>query len=523
MSYDIIIKGGTILDGTGNAGKEADIGLKDDEITAVGKLGDAKAETVIDATGKYVTPGFIDITNHSDTHLTLFKYPQLESLVMQGITTVIGGNCGGSLAPLASHEAIDTLKKWADISYFNTDWVTVEEFLNAVDTLRPGVNFGTFIGYGTLRRGIIKNEVRELKPDEKEEIKKLVRDGIEYGGFGLSLGLSYGHERVATTESIIETCKILKEGGGIVKMHLRSEGKGILASVNEAIRITREAGVPVQISHLKAIGKKAWPLLPKALDLIERARKSGADVMFDVSPYATTGSPLYLLIPAWARQGGFKELFKRIDNPKGRNLIIKDLESLTLHYDKILITSADVKTIVGQTIAEVAEEAKLPPEETLLNAVRANEGRVSIVGRTVSVKNTQLEIQNPNSLIASDGVGSTQEEATSGNLVHPRSFGAFPRFWRQYVTERGMAPHEAIRKITAGPAERVGLKKRGIIKKGNFADILVFDSRLLQDRARYRDPFKYAAGIEWVIINGQAAVEQGKYMGVRAGRALRKQ
>jgi len=523
VAYDILIKSGLVLDGTDSAPALVDIGIKEGKIAAIGKLDKEKAPVDINAFGKYIAPGFIDITNHSDTHLTIFKYPDLSSLIMQGITTIIGGNCGASLAPLVSREAINAIRKWVDPSEININWIEVKEFLEEVAKLRLGVNFGTFIGYGTLRRGIIGDETRLLNFEEREKIKLLLQNSIEQGAYGFSLGLSYGHERISTTEEIIEIAKALQKAGGIFKIHLRSEGKEILAAVNEVVRIGRETGVPIQISHLKAIGKKAWSSLPKALELISSARFSGVDINFDVSPYNTTGSLLYLLIPAWARSGGFTTLFKNIDSPTERKKIIEALRGQTIHFDKILIISAKMNSIVGKTLKEVIERSGLSPEEAMLEMIRANEGRVTIVGKTVSRKNTELEIKDADSIVASDGVGYNQEELKSGNLVHPRSFGAFPHFWHHFVNDlKLLSPQKAICKITSAPAEKLGIKKRGSIKKGNYADLVVFDPQLMRERATYKNPFRYPAGIEWVIINGQVAVEQGKYLGTRAGIVLKK-
>ncbi|MBI2056229.1 MAG: amidohydrolase family protein [Candidatus Sungbacteria bacterium] len=524
MSYDILIKSGSVVDGTGKKPEVFDVGVSEDKIADIGHFENADAKIIINAAGKFVTPGFIDITNHSDTHLTLFREPGQESLVMQGITSVIGGNCGASLAPLASMQAIHAIKKWADPSEINCDWSTTKEFLDRIETMQFGVNFGTFAGFGTMRRGVIGDEIRALNTEEQNQIKLLASESLSAGAFGISFGLSYGHERASTTEELIEITRVMQGTKGVAKLHLRSEGTEILAAVNETIRIGREAGVPVHISHLKAIGKKAWELVPKVLELIDNARASGLNIMFDVSPYHTTGSLLYLLLPPWAREGGFAGLFQRIERETEREKMMEELQRMTLHYDKILITSAKIKDSVGRTIKELADEAGLTPEETVINLVRANEGRVNILGRTVSAKNTVLQLQNPNSLLATDGEGYRQEEFKSGNLVHPRSFGALPHFWHRFVMDRELlSPEAAIQKATGGPAVWLGIKNRGVIAKGNFADIVVFDSQLYRDRSTYRNPYRYPAGMEWVVLNGKVAVEQGKHMNARAGRVLRRE
>ncbi|MBI3421188.1 MAG: amidohydrolase family protein [Candidatus Sungbacteria bacterium] len=524
MTYDILITSGTILDGTGAKPWIGDIGIQKDRIAAVGNLQSAGGAVHIDAQGKYVAPGFIDITNHSDTHLTLFKYPGADSLIMQGVTTIIGGNCGASLAPLASHTAIQAIRKWADPSQINVNWNTFDEYLKQLDELHPGVNVGSFVGYGTLRRGIINDEVRLLTPDERDAVRYLLAEAVRQGAFGLSMGLAYGHERVSTTEEIIDIAKILPQISGVLKLHVRSEGSGLLASINEAVHIGRETGASVQISHLKTIGKQSWRSFNSVLGLFASANASGVDINFDVSPYSTTGSLLYLLLPAWARQNGLAALFAYLDDPVNKAKVIEELGSYTIHPDRILIIAAKLKMIVGKTLAQIAREAEISAEEALVETVRANEGMVRILGRTVSHHNMTLAIRDPLSLVASDAEGSSQQELSSGDLVHPRSFGAFPHFWHQFVQEgdNPIAPELAIQKITSGPARKLGISQRGMLKEKNYADIAVFDPRIIRDRATYRDPFHYPVGVEWVIVNGAVAVAQGSYKGVRAGRALRK-
>ncbi|MBI4225072.1 MAG: amidohydrolase family protein [Candidatus Sungbacteria bacterium] len=523
MTYDILITSGTILDGTGREPEVGDIGVKDGKIAAIGKLGAPDAALKINALDALVTPGFIDVTNHSDTHLTLFKNPGFDSFVSQGVTTVLGGNCGASLAPLASHEALQAIRKWADPSEINVNWTTFEEFLQQIAKLRLAVNFGSSVGYGTLRRGLIDDEIRQLTYDERETMRYLITESMEQGSFGLSFGLSYGHERISTTEEIIDIAKILAGTKATLKIHMRSEGVGLLGSVNEVVRIARETGVSVQISHMKAVGRKSWHSFKTALDLITHANESGADINFDVSPYATTGSLLYMLLPSWSRAGGLAALFKNIDDPVMRNKIVEELKSYTLHYDRIAIRSSKIKGIVGRTIAELAAEAGVSPEETLINTVRATEGRASIIGRTISGKNVTAAIMDSHALVASDGQTSSLDARTSGDLEHPRSFGAFPHFWHRFVTDsQKLKPEIAIQKITSGPAMKFGIEKRGMLKVGNYADIVIFDPKTFKDQATYRDPFAYPVGLSTVIVNGKLALREGALTGERAGQVLRK-
>lgn len=523
MTYDILIQSGTLLDGTGREPEVTDIGIIDGKIAAIGKLEGSNAASIVNAADKCVTPGFIDVTNHSDTHLTLFKHPGFDSFVSQGVTTVLGGNCGGSLAPLASHEALQVIRKWADPSEINVNWTTFEEFLQQIRELHPAVNFGSSVGYGTLRRGIIDDEIRQLTYEEREKMRYLLLQSVQQGSFGLSLGLSYGHERISTTEEIIDIAKVLAGTGAVLKIHLRSEGVGLLGGVNEAVQIGRETGVSVEISHFKAIGRKSWRSFKTALELIGRANESGADINFDVSPYATTGSLLYTLLPAWSRAGGLMALFENIDNPVMRQKIVEELNVYTLHYDRVRITSAKIRGIVGRTIAELAREAGMTPEETLINTVRATEGRASIIGHTVLGKNVSSAIIDSHALVASDGETSSRDERTSGDLEHPRSFGAFPHFWHRFVTDsQKLKPEVAIQKITSGPAMKFGIEKRGVLKAGNFADVIVFDPNTFRDQATYRDPYAYATGLDAVIVNGKMALRDGALTGERAGQVLRR-
>ena len=354
MAYDIVIKGGSVLDGAGNPAAVADIAVKDGKIAEVGALDSVRAETEIQASGKLVTPGFIDLTNHADTHLTLFKYPQQESMLMQGVTTVIGGNCGASLAPLVSREAIRGVSKWADLSEVGINWTSVDEFLQEAQKLRPGVNFGMFVGFGTLRRGVAAHSVGALSLEDRAKIALLLGRAVEEGAYGLSLGLAYGHERVSTTEELIEIAKPLVRAKGVLKIHLRSESAEVQGAINEAIRIGRETGATVIISHFKVIGRKSWHHAEKALELIAYARSTGVNIWFDVSPYRTTGSPLYLLVPAWARRGGLEDLFARLASQVEHRRIVEALAAGTLHYDRMLVIAAKHPSLAGKTVAKIA-------------------------------------------------------------------------------------------------------------------------------------------------------------------------
>ncbi|OGZ96665.1 MAG: hypothetical protein A3I44_01300 [Candidatus Sungbacteria bacterium RIFCSPLOWO2_02_FULL_51_17] len=521
--YDIIIKNGTLIDGAGGTPVIGDIAIKDGVISALGESIESPSELTIDARDKFITPGFIDVTSHSDTTWTLFDYPGQESLITQGVTTILGGNCGASIAPLISPHAIRSIEKWTDISRINTNWQGLGEFLSYLSGRPLGINFGTFIGHGTLRRGLIGDAPRALSPEEMRTMGLLIERSMAEGAFGLSTGLSYAHEAFATIDELSFYAKIIRAKNGVYKTHLRSEGGALIGAVNEAIRIGREAECAVHISHLKAIGKKSWKYIKTLTEMLELAHTNGITVHFDVFPYARTGSLLSQLLPSWARVGGFEKIFHRIKDPIMRERIISALGDLTLHYDRIIIASANAKHIVNKSIQQLAESGGLSPEEALLEILLVNNGRVSIFNKTLSVSRMKMLLEHPLAMIASDGSGYSDAHKKNGDLVHPRSFGTFPHFLHTCARDsQKLTWEKAIEKITSLPATTFGIARRGFLRKNYFADIVVFDPQTIKDTATYKKPFQYAIGLSWVIVNGKIALENGIVNSTRAGAVLKK-
>lgn len=522
-TYDILIKNGTIIDGSGGEPFVGFVGISGDTIKEVGTDGNPSGTIEIDAVGKYVTPGFIDITSHFDATWSLFDYSGAESLLAQGVTTVIGGNCGTSLAPLASHYAIRSLQKWTDITKINVDWATMKEFLNKISQKKIGVNFGTLAGYGTIRRGVIGEDIRELTPEETKKIAFLINGAMEDGAFGLSTGRTSAHENIASEEELIGMAREVAGFGGVYKTHLKSESFDILPAINEAVNIGKEAKVSIAISHLKTIGRRSWRYTTNALEMINRARENGVDIHFDVFPYARTGSHLYQILPRWAREGGFLKIFERIKDPAQKETIIRDLRAVTLKADKIMIASADNPQVVGHTLKEISEETGLKVENVIVSLLLSNSGRVTIFGKTLSPRRVKEIIGHPLSIVASDGSGYTTDMQKTGNLAHPRSFGTFAHFLHKYVRDlKCMSWQEGIKKITSSPAEKIGIKDRGFLKARYKADVVIFDPATIRDQSRYLDPYHYATGIEWVLVNGAVAVEKGAMKNVGAGKVLRR-
>ena len=526
-SASYLIKGGTIIDGSGFPMTVGDVALSGESIKAVGPGNTASATRVIDATGKYIIPGIIDVTNHSDTHWSLFLSPSQESLLRQGITTIIGGACGSSLAPLANAEAIRAIQKWTDISKINVNWRTEEEFFKELERHAIGVNFGTLVGHGTLRRGIAGDRTDQLTLNELESMKLLLRRSLDEGALGLSIGLGTSHGSLASQTEIVGLSKVVAETEKILSIHLRNEGRHLLTSVVETVNLARSSGAHVHIAHLKGIGRKAWSDFRKALLIIHKARKDeNLPITVDFFPYLRTGSLLYALLPDWMREGGKEKILKVLSDKDRRREVLDGLHALTLHYDNIVISEAHKdKHAVGKSIARIASESGLAPEETMVQLLIVNELGVSIFGRTLRGKNVVTLSKEDYSMFASDGVGESDfDTKKKGNLTHPRSYGAAPRFLNRLVKHgQVLGWEEAVRKMTSAPAELMGLgETHGLIKKNYVADLVILDPEDLADTATYINPFQYPKGIEYVFVNGKLAIEKGVFTGALAGKILRK-
>jgi N-acyl-D-amino-acid deacylase len=522
--YDIIIKNGTIIDGSGKPMFLGDVAVRDDEIVAVGNIRNSNAKIIIDAKDQYVAPGFIDVNNHSDTFWRIFSDPDLESLVYQGITTIVGGNCGSSLAPLVNKDIIQSIQKWADIKKLNLNWLTTKEFLDEIRKKPLPVNFATLVGHGTLRRGILKDEVRNPTDHEIKVMKKMLKVAMKQGAIGMSTGLVYTHAKLATENEIEELAKVVKEYDGIYTTHIRGESHEMIDSIKEAIRIAKKTGVRLQISHLKVMGEKNWPMMEEALNLIETARSDGMDVNFDVYPYTATGSVLYIFLPDWVSQGGKKMMVRRLKDPEIRKKVIEEMKKDDIDYSKVVIAISPLnKTLVREKIADIAVSQGKSIEETVLDVLIASDGRVVTIMDVLSEKNVIEGIKNPFSIISSNGSGYNLEYAKNKELVHPRNFGSFPRVLGHYVREKKILSwEEAIHKMSGKPAEKFNLQNRGIIQVGAFADIVVFDPKKIQDLATPENPYQYSKGINGLIVNGKVIMDQGQYNGNREGRVLRK-
>lgn len=523
--HDLIIKNGIIIDGTGNEMFKADIAISEGIITKIGNLEKEHADREIDAKDKYVTPGFIDISNRSDVYWRIFKDPLLESLLRQGITTIIGGNSGSSLAPIYNNHMFLSTQKWASTRDINANWETITDFLNIVESRHLSVNFGTFIGHATLRRGLTGDEMRPLSIDEMTSMNKHVFEGIKEGAFGMSVGLLYTHSQSTTTVELEQVAQIIKSQNGLLATHLRDEESNLIESLREILDVTKKTKVRTHITHLKAVGKRNWSSLKDALRIIEDARNSGLDISFDVYPYTYTGSVLYTFLPRWLTDGGKKMMLSRIKKKKIYDYAVKELEekSIKIFENAIISIAHNNDSLRGRTIGDIAKKKELSIAETVLEIILASEGRVIAIFNTLSEENIKTEIGHPYSIITSNAPGYTLSEEHLRSIVHPRSFGSFPRLFKRYVKEKKVLSWEtAVHKSTGKPASHIGLKKRGLLMKNYHADILILDPENIEDNATIREPMQYATGIDYVFINGVVVIDNNKTTGIRPGKVLKK-
>ena len=500
QDYDLIIRGGKVVDGSGNPWYHADIAIKNDRIAEIGQLSNHEAKRVIDAHGLVVAPGFID--PHTHALRGIFEVPNAESALLQGVTTLTEGNDGSSPYPIDRH--------YADI-----------------DNLRISPNWAVFVGQGTIRQRVIGFGLRKATPDEMERMKQMVRDAMEQGALGISTGLFYVPGSFTSTEEVIELSKVAAEYNGIYISHIREEAAQLIDSVQETIRIGEEADIPVQITHHKVIGVENWGASIESLRLVDEARKRGVDVTIDQYPYTASQTSINALIPQWAQAGGREEMLSRINSAETYSTIKNEVVAKIL-YDR---GGGDPKNVfisrnswdpdmAGKNLAELAIDAGLEPTpenaaDVVFDIIRG--GGATAVYHAIGPEDVDRIMQHPATAIGSDGpVGVFGEGAP-----HPRQYGTFARVLGLYVRERKiLSLEEAIRKMSSQSARRLGIHDRGLITKGYFADIAIFDPDEIIDKATFENPHQYAIGTKFVLVNGTVVVENGQHTGARPGRIL---
>jgi N-acyl-D-amino-acid deacylase len=540
--YDIVIRDGLIVDGSGSPARRADVAIKDDNIVRIGDLKSEPSERKIDASKKVVSPGFIDMHAHSD--FTLLANPFSYSKIHQGITTEVVGNCGMSMAPYDKRRQ-EEVKQYLSAFLFGQqyawNWSTLEEFFHALEARRIGVNVVHLIGHGTVRVSVMGFEPRAPTDAELRAMKNLVAQGMSDGAAGLSSGLVYPPGSFADLSELVELGTVVAQFHGIYASHIRSESDKLLDSIEEAIAVGEQAHIPAHISHLKAVGKSNWGRSRQALNLIDEARRRGLDVTADQYPYPAGSSVLRQALPPWTLEGGTNALVERLGDDSARAKMRRDIETNTLSvtFDadsgwENIVYSCGLENIIlsytqhgpdkhfeGKSLAEIGKETSRDPYDITFDLI-ANDPNAIMVDFYAHDEDLERIIRHPEVLICTDMWTVAPEGPVTGGTPHPRAYGSFPRVLSKYVREKGiLSLEEAIHRMTGKAARRVGLVDRGIIREDAHADITIFDPETIQDTATFDSPDQYPNGISCVIVNGKIAVENGKHTGVAAGKILR--
>jgi dihydroorotase/N-acyl-D-amino-acid deacylase len=529
--YDLIIRNGHIIDGTGNPWFAADLAVNGDRIAAIGDLREAHAKREIDAKGRIVAPGFIDMLGQSEVSLLLDN--RSLSKLSQGIATEITGE-GGSIAP-QNERTIAPQKPFLDQYKLTVDWTTLDGYFRRLEKQGTPINIGTYVGSAQVREAVIGDDNRAPTPAELDQMKSLVEQAMKDGALGVSSALIYPPNIYAKTDELIALAQIASKYGGLYATHMRSEGASEMAALAEAIRIGREANLPVEIFHLKVSGKPRWGSMKNVVAAIQLARDSGLDIAADMYPYTAGATALASALPPWVADGGVQKLLERLKDPAIRARVQKDLAGdhpdwENLFYDcggaaGVLISSAenpDLKQFAGKTLDDVARAWKKSPEDTLMDFVLADKAQTGAIYFMASEEDLRTGLSQPWTSIGLDAGEMSLDGPIYEAHIHPRAMGSMPRFLGRYVREEHLLSLEAaIRKITSLPAQREHLESRGLLRPGYFADITIFDAAAVIDHATYAKPDQVSYGIDFTIVNGQVEYDHGKLTGSTAGRILR--
>ncbi|MCI0469746.1 MAG: D-aminoacylase [Nitrospirae bacterium] len=520
------LKNGTIVDGSGDEPVKGNVGILRDRIAYVGEK-DMPAVNIIDAEGLVIAPGFIDTHGHSE--FTALADGRMEGKVSQGITTEINGNCGMSAAPLYG-EALERRESDLNGLGIKERWSTVSEYFHILKNKGISTNFATLCGHGNIRASV--DGYKDISPDRTAmlKMKRLLYDAVREGAAGLSTGLIYPPGVYSDTEELIELCKALKRlapsGGMIYASHMRSEGDNLTEAIEEAVKIGTESDVSVHISHIKTAGRENWHKADMAIQLMDSARNAGVRLTCDRYPYIAGSTDLDSMLPAWAYEGGTEEELKRLQNETEIKRIKKEIGSRDDNsWKEIYISSVknnESKWMEGENLFDISAKMKREPLDALIEILIKERLMVGAVFFSMSEENLRKFLALPYLMIGSDSSARSSSGITCSGKPHPRGFGAFPRFIGRYARDEGLFTlPEAVRKITSLPAETFGIKERGVLKEGYFADITVFDYKTIADRATFKEPYKKAMGIEHVFINGAIAYSNNELTGNYPGRILK--
>jgi dihydroorotase/N-acyl-D-amino-acid deacylase len=529
-SFDLVIRNGRIIDGTGSPWYSSDVGIRDGRIAAIGRLEGAKAKRTVDAGGRVVAPGFIDMLGQSE--LSILVNPSLPSKVFQGITTEITGE-GGSPAPL-SDAIIAADRTGYDQLKIAPDWRTLAQYYARLERQKIGLNIATYVGATQVRRMVLGDVDKDPTPAELDRMRELVRQAMREGAVGLSTSLQYPPAPYAETAELIALASEAAKLGGVYATHMRSESDEILVALEEAIRIGREAAIPVEIWHLKTAGKNNWGRMPEVVARIDSARQAGVDIAADTYAYPAWFNSLSSFVPPWAHDGGAAKLLERLRDPEARRRIRKQIVEDTgwenswqeISGPEAMLIGAvqnpELRRFQGKTLAEVAQARGGDPLEVLLDFLIEDEAYTSVAVFGMSEPDVALALKQPWVSINCDSEGSAPDGLLSRSHPHPRAYGTFPRILRKYVREEELLTLEdAIRKFTSLAAQRMRIGDRGVLKVGMWADVVVFDPETIRDRATFAQPHQLAEGMHWVLVNGVPVIAEGKATGALPGKVLR--
>ena len=530
QSFDVIIKGGTVYDGSGRRPVKADVGIKDDRIAAVGNLSRANAATIVDATGLAVAPGFINMLAHSES--SLIVDPRSLSEIKQGVTTQIFGEL--SMGPLNDQMKRRLRDQQGDVK-FDIEWTTLAEYLQYLEKRGIPQNVASFIGAATIREYVIGLEDKPPTAAQLDQMRELVRREMEAGALGITTALIYPPAFFAKTEELIELCKVAAKYKGKYTTHMRSEGNQLIEAVQETIRISREAGLPAEIYHLKASGQPNWSKMDQVISMIEKARRQGVQISADMYTYPAGGTGLDASMPPWVFDGGRDAAYKRLQDPATRKKIADAIRTPTDEWenlyllagspDRILLAgfrSEKLKPLTGKTLAEVARMRGEDPVETIMNLVLEDRSRIGTIYFLMSEDNIKKQIRQPWVSFGSDAASIAPEGNFLKSAAHPRAYGNFARLLGKYVREeKVISLAEAVRRLSGLPATNLGLDHRGFLKPGMFADVVVFDPQTIADRATFENPHQLAVGVKDVFVNGVQVLKDGEHTGAKPGQVVR--
>lgn len=531
QQFDVLIRNGHIIDGTGSPWYSGDVGIRGGRIAAIGNLAGATAKQTIDARGRIVAPGFIDMLGQSEA--TILVNPHLPSKIFQGITTEITGE-GGSAAPLSDY-IVNADRVGYEHLQITPDWRNFEQYFARLEKQGMGINLASYVGATQVRRMVLKDDNRAPSPAELDQMRALVRDAMRQGAVGVSTSLQYAPAPYASTEELIALAKEASRFGGIYATHMRNEGNGVLKALDEAIRIGREASIPVEVWHLKAAGKPNWGRMPDIVAKIEKARAAGIDISADTYAYPAWFNSFSAIVPPWAHDGGDAKMIERLKDPATRAKIRAEMEDPNGDWDNewqevpgpdafliAVVQNPKLLPLQGKRLTEVAQMWGKDPIDAAFDLLIEDQGFTMVAVFAMSEPDVAMALMQPWTSVDNDSQGTAPDGLLGKEHPHPRAYGTFPRILRKYVREeKKLRLEEAIRKFSALPAQRMRLTDRGVLKQGMWADVVVFDPEKVTDKATFEEPNQLSVGMDFVLVNGVPVINDGKATDALPGKVLR--